>query len=163
MNADLEAQLEEMGGAYRQVVKRLRSGRTVEPRSVSVIGRPVGVRSSLARVGWLVAASLFLAICLALFLERRPRVEPSDTVYTVAYVPTEAALAAIVASQRADGSWENDFITRQNAAALRHGTDGEVRIAYKRAVRFLRSRGLEPLSDEELRLRGAFAAERRPS
>ncbi|MBQ6137808.1 MAG: hypothetical protein IJI73_10615, partial [Kiritimatiellae bacterium] len=65
---------------------------------------------------------------------------------------------AILASQRADGSWTNDFITRQNAAALRRGESAAAKVAYRRAVRYLRSRGLSPLSDEELRDRGESAA-----
>ena len=79
-------------------------------------------------------------------------------VYTIAYAPTDEALEAIVASQRADGSWSNDFITRQNAAALRASCDERMRIAYCRAVRYLRSRGLSPLTDDELKVRGKYAA-----
>ena len=154
MNRDLEEQLAEMGGEYRAVVDRLRSARTVSPRAtvLETLKKPErGARPVLVRVGWLVAASLFVAIGLAIVFERPAAPSLSGSVYTIAYAPTEEALGRIVASQRADGSWENDFITCQNAAALRHGVDAGSRIAYKKAVRYLRSRGLSPLTDEELR------------
>ncbi|MBR1921790.1 MAG: hypothetical protein IJ829_07315, partial [Kiritimatiellae bacterium] len=79
-------------------------------------------------------------------------------VYTIAYAPTEEALEELVASQRADGSWGNDFLTRQNAAALRSSPDARMQIAYRRAVRYLRTKGLAPLSDGELKSRGEYAA-----
>ena len=46
----------------------------------------------------------------------------------------------------------------QNAAALRASEDARMKIAYRRAVRYLRSKGLNPLTDEELKLRGEYAA-----
>lgn len=162
MSADLERQLAEMGDGYRPVVDRLRSARTVSPRGGGVSLPRVQPRGTvLRRLGYLVAASLFIAIGLAaVIVGRRPVGASGGSIYTVAYAPSDSDFATMVASQRADGSWENDFITRQNAAALRHASGGETRIAYRKAVRFLRSRGLAPLSDEELSARGAFAAER---
>ncbi len=152
MNADLELTLEELGPAYREVVARLRSSRELE---MSPSPSRIWVRA-----GYLVAASFFAAIALSVLLQDVPaprRVHVSD-VYTVAYAPTEEALEVIVASQRADGSWSNDFLTRQNAAALRASDDSRMRIAYRRAVRYLRMKGLEPLTDAELRERVEFAA-----
>ena len=157
MNGDLESTLNELGPEYRDVVARLRSAREVAPR----IRRPAsGVL--FRRVGYLVAASLVAVLGLSIFLQdaaNAPR-EPyaAAKVYTVAYAPTEEALEVIVASQRTDGSWSNDFITRQNAAALRLSNDARMKIAYRRAVRYLRSKGLSPLTDEELKLRGEYAA-----
>ena len=160
MNRDLEEQLAEMGGEYRAVVDRLRSARTVSPRAtvLETLKKPErGARHVLVRVGWLVAASLFVAIGLAIVFERPAAPSLSGSVYTIAYAPTEEALGRIVASQRADGSWENDFITCQNAAALRHGRDADSRVAYRKAVRYLKSKGLAPLSDDQLRARVEFA------
>ena len=158
MNADLEAQLEEMGPEYRAVVSRLRSARTVSPRAPGLKRMDMDERGGFARkLGYLLAASLFLAICFALFLERRPVARELGTVYTIAYAPTEEALGIILASQRADGSWDNDFITRQNAAALRNVSDAKTQVAYRRAVRYLKSKGLAPLTDAELKSRGEFA------
>lgn len=160
MNGDLESTLNELGPEYRAVVARLRSAREIEPS---------GTRAFLfthtewwRRAGYLVAASLAVALGLSIFMQdaaNAPR-EPyaGAKVYTVAYAPTEEALEVIVASQRADGSWTNDFITRQNAAALRASEDARMKIAYRRAVRYLRSKGLAPLTDEELKLRGEYAA-----
>ena len=160
MNGDLEGTLNELGPGCRDVVARLRSAREVEPSGTRV--------SSLPRTGWrrhvgyLVAASLAVALGLSVFMQdatNAPR-EPyaGAKVYTVAYAPTEEALEIIVASQRADGSWSNDFITRQNAAALRASDDERMQIAYRRAVRYLRSKGLSPLTDDELKARGEYAA-----
>ena len=43
----------------------------------------------------------------------------------------------------------------QNAAALRKAGDAASQIAYKRAVRYLRTKGLDPISDLELEQRSA--------
>ena len=160
MNGDLESTLNELGPEYRAVVARLRSAREVEPSGTRAFSLP---RTEWRRhVGYLVAASLIVALGLSIFMQdaaNAPR-EPyaGAKVYTVAYAPTEEALEIIVASQRADGSWSNDFITRQNAAALRASDDERMKIAYRRAVRYLRSKGLSPLTDDELKVRGEYAA-----
>ena len=164
MNADLEETVGELGPGYRDVVARLRAAREVEPGKAPVTGRAGAAPWCAARspFSYLVAASLVAALALAV-LYVMPRggstaAEVPLTVYTVAYAPTEEALEAIVASQRADGSWSNDFLTRQNAAALRASDEDRMRVAYRRAVRYLRSKGLAPLTDEELRQRGEYAA-----
>ena len=160
MNVDLESTLNELGPEYRAVVARLRSAREVEPSGTRAFSLP---RTEWWRhVGYLVAASLLVALGFSIFMQgaaNAPR-EPyaGAKVYTVAYAPTEEALEIIVASQRADGSWSNDFITRQNAAALRASEDERMKIAYRRAVRYLRSKGLSPLTDDELKVRGEYAA-----
>ena len=160
MNGDLESTLNELGPEYRDVVARLKTAREVEPSGTRDCSFP---RTEWKRrVGYLVAASLPVALGLSIFMQdaaNAPR-EPyaGVKVYTVAYAPTEEALEVIVASQRADGSWSNDFITRQNAAALRASDDARMKIAYRRAVRYLRSKGLSPLTDDELKVRGEYAA-----
>lgn len=164
MNADLEKTVGELGPGYRDVVARLRAAREAEPEKAPVLGRAGAAPWCAARspFSYLAAASLVAALALAV-LYVMPRggsaaAEVPLTVYTVAYAPTEEALEAIVASQRADGSWSNDFLTRQNAAALRASDEDRMRVAYRRAVRYLRSKGLSPLTDEELRQRGEYAA-----
>ena len=160
MNADLEETLDELGPEYRAVAARLRAAREVEPSGTCAFSFP---RTEWwRRAGYLAAASLAVALGIALFCQDAavsPR-EPyaGAKVYTVAYAPTEEALEIIVASQKADGSWSNDFLTRQNAAALRASGDERMRIAYRRAVRYLRTKGLSPLTDDELKLRGEYAA-----
>ena len=160
MNGDLESTLNELGPEYRAVVARLKIAREVEPSGTRVSSVP---RMEWRRhVGYLVAASLLVALGLSVFMRNAANVprEPyaGAKVYTVAYAPTEEALEVIIASQRADGSWSNDFITRQNAAALRCSEDERMKIAYRRAVRYLRSKGLSPLTDDELKVRGEYAA-----
>ena len=164
MNADLEKTVGELGPGYRDVVARLRAAREVEPEKAPVLGRAGAAPWCAARspFSYLAAASLVAALALAVrYVMPRGGSTASEvplTVYTVAYAPTEEALEAIVASQRADGSWSNDFLTRQNAAALRASGEDRMRVAYRRAVRYLRSKGLAPLTDEELRQRGEYAA-----
>lgn len=164
MTKDLEETLAELGPGYREVVDRLQAAyRAPEAFALPKVAaeRPRSGRITGWSVGYLIAASflVFLGIGIA-FRPSHTRQWSSApcVVYTVAYAPNEAALAAIVNSQRADGSWSNDFLTQQNAAALR-GADGFAeQIAYKKAVRYLRSKGLRPLSDEELKVRGDAAA-----
>ncbi len=177
MNADLENTVEELGPAYRDVVARLRASREVEPVRFGLKDLAPGRvadrrfpdlapgRASRSPVSYLAAASLAAALALAV-LYVAPRggdaaAEVPLTVYTVAYAPTEEALELILASQRADGSWSNDFLTRQNAAALRASGDERMRVAYRRAVRYLRTKGLAPLTDAELKARGEYAAKSR--
>ena len=164
MNADLEKTVEELGPAYRDVVARLRASREVEPTRIGLKALAPG-RASRSPVSYLAAASLAAALALAV-LYVAPRggdaaAEVPLTIYTVAYAPTEEALELILASQRADGSWSNDFLTRQNAAALRASGDERMRVAYRRAVRYLRTKGLAPLTDAELKARGEYAAKSR--
>lgn len=164
MTKDLENTLTELGSGYREVVDRLRSAyRSPLPFSFPEAkeNRPRPGRIAGWSVGYLVAASflVFLGIGVA-FRSSQVRCWPPEScaVYTVAYAPNAAALAVIVNSQRADGSWSNDFLTQQNAAALRGAEGVSERIAYKKAIRYLRSKGLRPLSDEELKARGDAAA-----
>ncbi len=158
MNKDLQALLEEMGPDYQAVVARLKAAQEVEPSGrlrATVWFRRLHVGQ---RVGLLVAASFFAAMTLAVLCQPLRTQRATMPVYTVAYTPSAAAVAQLVQSQKADGSWENDYLTRQNAAALRDAATAESRVAYRRAVRYLRSKGLEPLSRLELRAREDSAA-----
>ncbi|MGN0855366.1 MAG: hypothetical protein ACI4R9_07600 [Kiritimatiellia bacterium] len=161
MNADLRKTLDELGPGYRALVMRMTAAFD-HPADVAVGGilpRPFAWR----RVA-LVAATL--AVCLGgvWALVFGPKGESAAPVrrsaYVLAYSRDAATVEAIVSSQRADGSWDNDFLTRQNAAALRMAAGTASRIAYRRAVRYLRSKGLAPLSDDELRVRSLAAARR---
>ena len=157
MTKDLEETLAGLGPGYREVIDRMRAA--YEPAAVRTGAAPRGFASWWG-VSYLVAASLHVALGLSVMF-REPAVRGrSDAkfAYTVAYARDGAALECIAGSQRADGSWENDFLTQLNAAALRGAADDGLRVAYKKAVRYLRSKGLRPLSDEELRRRGDMAA-----
>ena len=135
MSRDLEEQLDEMGPEYRAVAARLRAGCEAQNFSVfrlkSKVLRPV-----------LAAASLSALIGLGvLFLEQQDiRRETEDE----SFAPREyrASVAEMIATQNPDGSWKNDFLTRRNAAALKVCGDPAAQIAYKKAVRNLRLRGI---------------------
>ena len=165
MTKDLEETVNELGLEYRSVVDQLRApfAASAAFRSPRPSSRP---RSSLpAR---LLAASLILTVGLAVWfrhsaplrdsgLTARSGCVSAPAVYTAACVAGEDAHHAILDSQRDDGSWSSDYLTMQNAAALRNAKDDVSRIAYKRAVRYLRTKGLGPISDAELRQRSSTA------
>ena len=137
MNADLEQTLDELGPEYRAVVARLRAGREAEEisRPVFRLHPVLRLRSKVLRPT-LVAASLLALVGLGVYCLRTPA-EPN-------YGAREYRLPAseLIARQNPDGSWQNDFLTRRNAETLRTCTDAASRIAYKKAMRNLRLRGV---------------------
>ena len=174
MTKDLEDTLNELGPEYRSVVDRLLSmpsapGTVLSPlrpkrQALSTRHYALGTRH------YFLAASLLLVVSLAIWnftstifhssffiFHSSPSPSSAPAVYTVAYASDEFALRAILDSQQSDGSWSNDYLTMQNAAALRKANDEASQIAYKRAVRYLRTKGLGPLSDDEFQRRSARA------
>ena len=160
MSKDLEETLAELGPEYRMVVDRLRAAYPeVEPAAVRkrrVVRRPFFAAAASA-AGFLAAASVALAVFFSAPQARNSTEGAFTGDYSLAY---SGDVESLLRTQRADGSWANDFLTRQNAAALRSakglaGAD----VAYRRAVRYLRTKGLSPLSDVELHDRGTFAAQ----
>ena len=144
MNADLKRQLEEMGPEYREMVDLLLSAHA----PVAAVKRP-------ARRGWwfagsgLLAAGLLIAVGLSVLPgigEKRGGID-ARCEYAFAH-RGGAAVEEIIRRQRIDGSWGTDFLTRQNAAALK--LVPSARSAYKKALRYLRSKGLQPMSEAEL-------------
>ena len=140
MNRDLEEQLDEMGPEYRAVVTRLRAAR--EAGEEMTTGE---TRVTRGTRGWLVAASLLIAIALAVPCLSRLSCPscPSSFLPPREY---RASVSEMIATQNADGSWKNDFLTRRNAAALRGSSNPAALIAYKKAVRYLHAKGLEPMN-----------------
>ena len=77
---------------------------------------------------------LFLLLIPALACACSPKAAPAGK------SGRAADIVEIIRTQRPDGSWGNDFLTVQNALALeRHGETG---VPYRRAKRYLRSKGL---------------------
>lgn len=139
MNSDLKRQLEEMGADYGAVVERLRSAREVEPRVVCAVrANPPGA----FKKSFLIAASFaaFAACTLTMCLERPVR--SGATEYLLAEACTEKAIREIIRTQNPDGCWKSDFLTKRNAEALRLAQGGEARIAYKKACRAMRLKGI---------------------
>ena len=136
MSRDLEEQVNEMGPAYRAVVARLKGAATA--------GREMATgetRVTRGTRGWLIAASLLIAIALAVpCLSRLSRPScPSSFLPPREY---RASVSEMIATQNPDGSWQNDFLTRRNAEALRLCGDPAAQVAYRKAVRNLRVRGV---------------------
>ena len=136
MNRDLEEQLDEMGPEYRAVVTRLRAAR--EAGEEMMTGE---TRVTRGTRGWLVAASLLIAIALAVPCLSRLSCPscPSSFLPPREY---RATVPEMIATQNPDGSWKNDFLTRRNADALKGCADPAAQVAYRKAVRNLRVRGV---------------------
>lgn len=165
MSADLEETVKELGPEYRGVVDRLRAAATAAPEA------PV-VHPPLRRIGWWAAGALVAASLALVCLLMRPQLADAPAArdvpppraaapaaaparkspYVLALSPSRDDIAEIIRTQSPDGSWQNDYLTRQNAAALRSLAPSS--IAYRKAVRYLRTKGLAPLTDDELRSRG---------
>ena len=169
MSKDLEEQLDELGPAYREVVSRLRAAAAGEFGATGEGGRAQAHPARLGPWLWtsLLAASLLLALGLAVFVQaargpgsqassplglqaaKRPgvytvRVTDAAREYTLAVVRSDEAVQEMIRTQKPDGGWQNDFLTRRNAEALRHAPGEAARIAYKKAVRNLRAKGCRP-------------------
>ena len=136
MNRDLEEQLKEMGPEYRAVVDRLRAAREA--------GDGETRRTSETREtrGWLLAASLLAVIGLSVVFMASNVQHPTSNARSPAPRDYTMSVEEMIRTQNADGSWKNDFLTRQNAAALKLCDSAEARVAYKKAVRNLRVRGV---------------------
>ena len=151
MSRDLEEQLDEMGPEYRVVVARLRGARAAEDLGQGTLEARRGFVSKVFRLRSkalrpiLTAASLALIVGLGVFVRTSQTPHTSQTSQVPCIrAPHEyrASVDEMIATQRADGSWQNDFLTRRNAAALRYCTAPAARIAYKKAMRNLRARGV---------------------
>ena len=139
MNRDLEETLNELGPDYRAVVARLRAGREAASGS-----RSSGDSRSSSRAAYLVAASLLVLIGLTVVHLSQSQSQPTNHKPQTPSCPREyrATVAEMIATQNPDGSWQNDFLTRRNAAALKVCGDPAAQIAYKKAMRNLRARGV---------------------
>ena len=157
MSKDLEEQLNEMGPEYRAIVARLRGAmgegedfrrKTGDGRGHETLdgrrglaSKVLGLRSKVLRPV-LVAASIALILGLGVvFLGRKDfRPETGDGGYGAREY--RADVSEMIATQNPDGSWKNDFLTRRNAAALKGSSNPAAAIAYKKAMRNLRTRGV---------------------
>ena len=156
MTQDLEETLQELGDGYGPVVDRLLAAYRLpavgpEP-SVEAERRSMDRKASAAAwgVALLAAASLVVFLGFGLVFRSEP---PASRVYTVrasdaaheymlAIVRDDKAVQEMIRTQRADGGWGSDFLTLQNAAALRLCKGEDARLAYRKAMRNLRIRGV---------------------
>lgn len=125
MTNDLQATLDELGPGYAAMVRRLRRAPGYAPR-----------RRQAGRAAFLAAASLGGVLLAVGLLTFSPRERASS------YGAREYRLTAqeMIETQKADGSWGNDFLTRRNAACLQALSDPRAQMAYKKAMRNLRLR-----------------------
>ena len=147
MSRDLEESLEELGPEARAVVARLKAGREVE--DVRRETEDGGLASRVFRLmsfrrSCLAAASLLLILGLiAVFRTSNIKRQTSNPELAArAPRPYTLSVEEMIATQNPDGSWANDFLTRRNAAILAKSDARAAQIAYKRAMRNLRVRGV---------------------
>lgn len=147
MNRDLEESLNELGPEARAVVARLKAGRSVEDlRRETEDG---GLASRVFRLmpfrrSYLAAASLLLVLGLIVIFQTSnvKRQTPNPELASRAPHAYTLSVEEMIATQNPDGSWANDFLTRRNAAVLAKSETRAAQIAYKRAMRNLRVRGV---------------------
>ena len=142
MNRDLEEQLNEMGPAYRAVVLRLRAAREVESPCRSGQSSRSSGTSMARKAAYLVAASLLVFVGLGVFFLRPTDVRLKTQDASFGAREYRASVSEMIATQNPDGSWQNDFLTRRNAEALKLCGDPAAQVAYRKAVRNLRVRGV---------------------
>lgn len=148
MTKDLEETLEELEPECYAVVARLLAGAEVEPAPHAPDEILPPIKRAKCRVPLLAAASVLVLLGLgSIILHDAKRPVGTDArgaarEYRLADAHTGVAIAEMIRTQNADGSWKNDFLTRRNAAALAQCHGMEARIAYKKAMRNLRMRGL---------------------
>ena len=139
MTNDLERTLGELPAGCRDVVARLRASAEVSPRAVAVgRWRPVPLATAAALAAALLGVAAFFASDRA--SETRQLKGPRE--YVLSAQPSADAALEIVRLQKPDGSWQNHFLTRRNAAALKTCPDARAQLAYRKAMRNLRVRGL---------------------
>ena len=161
MTEDLERTLAELGPGYREVVGRLKAApcpwadeawRAERPAGGSRVGR-----GFMRATGYLAAASLLavVGLCVVFGVARTRGARPAtpERIYTVrattaeneyrlALIRDDAAVQEMIRTQNPDGSWKNDFLTKRNAEALKGCRSPEAQVAYKKAIRNLRARGI---------------------
>lgn len=153
MTEDFKETLDELGPEYIQVVDKLKKLGEIEPRN----GRFLVKRSVFfKRIGVLLAASLTLVIAMTFYFVKSNwdkkgiaeiDISASKPYFLAFNLTDERSIEEIKRTQKPDGSWHNDLLTRQNATALMKVDKSS--LAYRKAMRYLRSKGLSPLSDSE--------------
>lgn len=136
MNRDLEEQLSEMGPEYRAVVARLRAAREADPFCRS------GRTGAAWKSACLIAASLLVILGLGVVLCTSQPPDPSTSQPAYGAHEYKMGIDEMIATQNPDGSWQNDFLTRRNADALKFCGDPAAQVAYRKAMRNLRVRGV---------------------
>ena len=139
MTDDLVNTLRELGPGYREVADRLFAAREMPNsfRRLVFWGSPrlLAAASLAAVVGFAALFAFATSRC-------KSRAVAFGGEYSLALAMDDASIGEMIRTQNADGSWKNDFLTKRNAAALKGCEASGARIAYKKAMRNLRLRGV---------------------
>ena len=166
MTKDLEETLAGLDAGCRETILRMKAAfrdEATSPRAGGAIRftPPKWWKGAFTRtqVAVLAAACLLVALGFATVLApaRVEKGKLASSPYAMAY-SGEKSVEELVRTQRPDGGWESDYLTRQNAAALKSVQGAE--LAYRKALRHLRMKGLKPMSDEEFSRLKVLAAVR---
>jgi hypothetical protein len=147
MTKDLEQTLSSLGPEYGEMVCRMKEA----------FEKPLSRKSSLWRKPSLLAAATLVALLggsSVLCYQFSSGVKEGGEViaessskkrlsaFMLANEKTGEAISEIIRTQNPDGSWQTDYLTRKNANALSSSQEPAARLAYKKAMRNLRARGL---------------------
>lgn len=132
MTKDLEATLSEMDGAHRRMVRRMQAAFATAPWRRAY-------RAMLSAAALALVAALWATV---VFWEGRHGQPSHPSAFRLASDGGAAAIGEIIRTQNADGSWQTDFLTRQNARVLAGIRSADASLAYRKAMRNLRARGI---------------------
>lgn len=154
MSEDLENTLRELGPEYARVVAKLRSVNEINSLGCA---KRVMFRRSLYRFSRAVSVAAMVVMALGVLLllgvnekENGLKSDENHTInpYLLAFHDSvDKAIVEITRTQKPDGSWGSDYLSRQNATLLEKFDITSV--AYRKALRYLRSRGMDTLTDAE--------------
>lgn len=154
MTKDLEETLAGLDAGSRETVLRMKAAF----RDEAIASRASAIRFTppkrwkdaftRTQVAALAAACLLAVLGFAAVLApaRVAKGKLASSPYAMAYCGGKS-VEELIRTQRPDGGWESDYLTRQNAAALKSVQGAQ--LAYRKALRHLRMKGLAPMSDEE--------------
>lgn len=154
MSEDLENTLRELGAEYVGVVAKLKS---INELNSSGCVRRVILRRRFYCLSYVTSIAAMVVLALGLWMllgvnerdngiisDRKYNINP----YSLAFQDSiDKAIIEIKRTQKPDGSWKSDILTRQNATVLMKVDKSS--LAYRKAMRYLRSKGLSPLSERE--------------
>lgn len=147
MTKDLEETLSSLGPEYGNMVACMKGAFDKPLSRKCTIWRKPSLLAAATLVAFLGGASV---LCLQFSAGAKARggavAEGASkkrlSAFMLANEKTSDAISEIIRTQNPDGSWQTDYLTRKNADALFSSRDPAAKLAYRKAMRNLRARGL---------------------